>query len=104
MNEDMKMVFTSPNVICPNCGNKFFKEVYALKRISPIISPTGKEEIIPIPMYACEKCGTIPQEYVKKRQYKYIVGEAEDKDIEETASNEIENVSEKETSSGIILP
>ena len=77
MNEqaNLKLIMTAPNVVCPTCGNKFFKEVYALKRISDILSPTGEEELFPIPMYACEKCGTIPEEFQKKRNFKVITGE-----------------------------
>ena len=62
MNEDLKMLFDAPNIVCPKCGAKIFKEVYVLKKISPIISPTGKEETVPIPFYACAQCGTIPDE------------------------------------------
>lgn len=100
MNEETKMlskmILTSPNVVCPNCGHKFFKEVYALKRISPIISPTGEEEVMPIPMYACDKCGTIPEEFQKRHNFKAIVGE----DIQADTSEE---PTKKDTPS-IILP
>lgn len=75
MNEDMKMVFNSPNIVCPKCGSKFFKEVYVLKKISAIISPTGKEETMPIPFYGCAECGTIPDEITKSRNYKLVIGE-----------------------------
>lgn len=90
MNEDMKMVFDSPNVVCPKCGSKLFKEVYALKKISTIISPTGKEETIPIPFYACAECGTIPDEIAKSRNYKLVMGE--------------EKAEEEQPKSSIILP
>jgi len=80
MNEDAKMLLTAPNVVCPKCGSKFFKEVYVLKRISPIISPTGEEETMPIPMMACANCGEIPDEYKKKRNYMTIIGEADAKE------------------------
>lgn len=96
MNEQAKLVLTAPNVVCQVCGNKFFKEVYALKRVSAILSPTGEEELFPIPMYACDKCGTIPEEFQKKRNFKVITGE-------EDGENTNEEPTKKDTPS-IILP
>lgn len=96
MNEDLKMLFDAPNIVCPKCGAKIFKEVYVLKKISPIISPTGKEETVPIPFYACAQCGTIPDEIAKSKNYKAVMGDD---------SQEDENPAEPvQTSSGIILP
>ena len=96
MNEQTKLVLTSPNVVCPKCGNRFFKEVYALKRISAIISPTGEEELFPIPVYACDKCGTIPDEVQKKRNFKVFTGEDNAVDTSEEP--------EKKDTPSIILP
>lgn len=91
----MKMVLTSPNVVCPKCGSKLFREVVVLKRISSIISPTGQEEIVPVPMYACIDCGEIPEEYKKKRNYDVIMGNKVD-------DAEVEAKEEKKSS--IIMP
>ncbi len=84
----MKLVMTSPNVVCPKCGSKLFHEVVALKRISSIISPTGQEEVVPIPMYACINCGEIPDEYKKKRQYDVIMGNKTDETVAEQKTEE----------------
>lgn len=48
-----------PNLMCDNCGHKLYKKVFVIKKISALVSPTGKETIIPIEVYACDKCGTI---------------------------------------------
>lgn len=82
MNEDVKMLLDAPNVVCPKCGSRFFKEIYAIKKISAIISPTGQEEFMPVPMMACANCGEIPDEYKNKRNFKAITGEAK---VEEAA-------------------
>lgn len=42
------------------CGSILFRTVSAAKRLSPLISPDGKEHIIPIELYLCEKCGKVP--------------------------------------------
>lgn len=54
---------------CTECGNKFFSEVVFFKKISALISPNGQEGIVPIPTYACTKCGNINDEFLpSKRQ------------------------------------
>ena len=58
--EDLK------NIICENCGGRFFREVQAFKRISALISPTGKEQIIPVPSFRCSDCGHINDEFIIK--------------------------------------
>ena len=40
------------------CGNKHFKQVFAMKKVSALVSPSGKEEIITMPVFLCTKCGT----------------------------------------------
>ena len=45
------------SVTCESCGNHTFTDVMMMKRISPIISPTGKEAVIPIQTFACNACG-----------------------------------------------
>ena len=47
------------NVVCESCGNHTFVAVMMMKRISPIISPTGKEAIVPIQTFACNACGFV---------------------------------------------
>ena len=53
--EDLK------DIECQNCGCKYFRQVHAFKRVSALVSPTGKEAIVPIQVFACGNCGTIPK-------------------------------------------
>ena len=48
------------NMKCEKCGNYSFIQSFFLKRLSPLVSPTGEEAIIPIQVYACGNCGTVP--------------------------------------------
>ncbi len=73
-----KAIYKSPNVVCPKCGSKVFREAIILKKVSALISPTGKEELYPIPVYVCDKCGTIPDEFLNKSAAKEILGEVEE--------------------------
>ena len=36
------------DIVCDNCGCKFFRHVHAFKRLSALISPSGKEQIVPL--------------------------------------------------------
>jgi len=52
---------------CPECGGKTFKEVMIIKKISPILSPSGQEEYFPMNIIACQGCGLMPKELDKGR-------------------------------------
>ena len=54
----------SKTITC-SCGNITFKEAIVFKKISAIVSPTGKEEILPIDIVICEKCGKINKELIQ---------------------------------------
>ena len=49
------------NMKCDECGNYSFIQSYFLKRLSPLMSPTGEEAIIPIQVYSCGNCGAVPK-------------------------------------------
>jgi uncharacterized Zn finger protein len=55
------------DVVCDNCGNYTFSEVTLMKRISALVSPTGKEAIVPIPTFACNACGFINKQFLPVR-------------------------------------
>ena len=42
---------------CEYCGNYVFIKGTVLKRLSPLVSPTGQEAIVPIEIYSCGSCG-----------------------------------------------
>ena len=42
---------------CQECGNSIFIQGYVIKKISAIVSPTGKEVIAPIQVFNCGNCG-----------------------------------------------
>ena len=48
------------------CGNIAFSELVVYKRISSLLSPSGKEEIFPIQIVKCDICGKIPPFIIKK--------------------------------------
>jgi len=44
---------------CEKCENLYFNPVVRLKRISPLVSPTGKEAVVPVQVMSCTGCGEI---------------------------------------------
>jgi len=54
------------DIVCEHCGGRFFKEVNAFKRVPALISPTGKEQIIPVPTFRCDDCGHVNEEFMPK--------------------------------------
>jgi len=56
---------TAKDMMCEKCENSTFKNTTLIKTISELVSPSGKEMIIPIPVYACEKCGHVNPQFLK---------------------------------------
>lgn len=46
---------------CDHCGNYLFIKSSIIKRLSPLLSPTGEEALIPIEVYSCGNCGKVPK-------------------------------------------
>ena len=54
------------DICCENCGSKFFRQVSAFKKLSALISPSGKEQVVPVPVFRCDECGHINKEFLPK--------------------------------------
>jgi DNA-directed RNA polymerase subunit RPC12/RpoP len=54
------------DIVCENCGCRYFNQVHAFKRVSALLSPTGKEQIMPVPSFRCSDCGHINEEFLIK--------------------------------------
>ena len=52
--------------VCEKCGNDTFVQVYQMRKLSALLSPTGQETMIPIPVFACSKCGHINKGFLPK--------------------------------------
>lgn len=51
------------SVSCEKCDCVKFKEVAFIKRVSALISPTGKEMVVPVGTFACSDCGHVNSEF-----------------------------------------
>lgn len=58
-------ISTATDVVCKSCGSIFFHPVTYFKKISALVSPTGKDAMIPIETYACLECGSVNSEFIE---------------------------------------
>lgn len=56
---------TSPT-ICECCNKEAFQEAVVLRKISALISPTGKEGFVPVQVFACVACGHVNNDFLPK--------------------------------------
>lgn len=52
-------VETLPTVTCDKCGCKIFKAGLVLKKVSPLQSQSGQEEVLPVQVFACAACNHV---------------------------------------------
>ena len=60
----------SPNdmidILCEKCEGQFFSPVFVFKKVSAVMSPTGKATLIPAQLFKCDSCGHINEEFLPK--------------------------------------
>ena len=52
--------------VCEKCENDTFNQVYQMRKLSALLSPTGQETMIPIQVFACAKCSHINKGFQPK--------------------------------------
>ena len=62
MQEQIDFSKTS-QIKCEACEGQTFKQTLLLRKLSSLVSPTGQETIIPMQVFACEKCGHVNKEF-----------------------------------------
>jgi hypothetical protein len=56
---------TTP-IICEKCEYDVFKEGVMLRKASKFLTGTTQDALIPIPVFACGKCGHVNEEFIPK--------------------------------------
>ena len=64
MQEQIDMSKTTP-IQCEKCNNSTFKQTLLIRKLSALVSPNGQETIVPIAVFACEKCGHVNSEFAE---------------------------------------
>ena len=54
--------------VCEACGNETFVQVFKMRKLSALLSPTGQSTMIPIQVFACAKCGNINSAFQPKEE------------------------------------
>jgi uncharacterized Zn finger protein len=49
---------------CDECGNEVFQEGVMLRKASRFITGTAQDAMIPIQVFACNKCGHVNDEFL----------------------------------------
>ena len=47
------------NIACEECEGDTFSPSFIIKQLSALMSPSGKETLIPLQIFKCDKCGHI---------------------------------------------
>lgn len=50
-------------MVCTECGGMYFKQVMAINKVSKFLTGGDKDTIIPVPVFRCDDCGAIPEEF-----------------------------------------
>lgn len=58
-----EMLKNATEMICENCKNDTFIEVLKIRKLSKLYTGQQKDTLIPIPMFACSKCGHINKDF-----------------------------------------
>jgi len=59
----LEMMKNATEIKCEKCENDTFEEVLKLRKISKILTGSQKDTLVPMPMFACKKCGHINKEF-----------------------------------------
>jgi uncharacterized Zn finger protein len=62
MQEQIDISKTSA-IKCDSCENQTFKQSLLLRKLSALVSPNGQETLVPVQVFACEKCGHVNAEF-----------------------------------------
>ena len=54
------------DIKCNECESEYFRPAMLMKRLSPLVSPTGNEQIVPIQIFRCDDCGHVNEVFIPK--------------------------------------
>lgn len=54
------------DVKCDECEGEYFRVVMMMKRLSPLVSPSGQEQMVPIQIFRCDDCGHVNEVFMPK--------------------------------------
>lgn len=64
--ESAAMLAKTTPIVCEECGCERFVEVTLLRKVSKLLIGAQDDAVIPIPTFACHKCGHINKDFMPK--------------------------------------
>jgi hypothetical protein len=46
-------------VVCENCGGEVFQPAFMIRKVSALVSPTGKATMLPVQLFSCIACNHV---------------------------------------------
>lgn len=65
MAELARLIRTAEDVKCDSCGSSNFINIYKIRKISGLMSGSGRDMVVPVPVYACADCGHVNEKFLK---------------------------------------
>ena len=59
----LDMMKKSTEIKCESCEHNMFEEVVKLRKVSKLMTGQDKDTLIPVPMFACKKCGHVNKDF-----------------------------------------
>lgn len=50
-------------IICKACDGMYFRQVMAINKVSKLLTGADKDTMVPIPVFRCDDCGAVPEEF-----------------------------------------
>ena len=54
------------DMLCKKCNCQTFEAVFLFKKLSAVLSPNGKDTLIPLQVYKCTECAHIDEGFLPK--------------------------------------
>ena len=59
----MNVSFDQTNpIICEKCEGEVFVPAFLLRKVSALVSPSGKDTVLPLQLFACISCNHINED------------------------------------------
>ena len=50
-------------ITCSECGGMYFRQVMAINKVSKLLTGSDKDTMVPVPVFRCDDCGIIPEDF-----------------------------------------
>jgi uncharacterized Zn finger protein len=60
---NVSLTKTTP-IVCEECDNTTFTEAVILREVSRFLTGQAQDGLIPIPVFACAKCGHVNEKFI----------------------------------------